>query len=183
VFLIRIAAFLLFFLDGADQGTMDRDGDGLDESLFVSELEGNQEAEDGLVEESVLQPEEEDLEDDVEGETAPPRCESTGVYYPSSSAMELLASYDDGLSSNGGEDPMHIGAFPVVGSNEDKEVCTFLRTDLFFAIVPMSTDTLAHITFGIIFKSSLYFAEYAEKACMMSITIWTRPPDLTHSSK
>ena len=28
----------------------------------------------------------------------PPRCESTGLYYPSSSAMELLHNYDDGLS-------------------------------------------------------------------------------------
>ena len=32
----------------------------------------------------------------------PPRCESTGLYFPSSSAMELLEEYDDGLRRSDG---------------------------------------------------------------------------------
>eukprot|EP00560_Eucampia_antarctica_P008509 CAMPEP_0197827302 /NCGR_PEP_ID=MMETSP1437-20131217/4110_1 /TAXON_ID=49252 ORGANISM="Eucampia antarctica, Strain CCMP1452" /NCGR_SAMPLE_ID=MMETSP1437 /ASSEMBLY_ACC=CAM_ASM_001096 /LENGTH=740 /DNA_ID=CAMNT_0043428097 /DNA_START=36 /DNA_END=2258 /DNA_ORIENTATION=- len=32
---------------------------------------------------------------------SPPRCESTGLYFPYSSAMELLATYDDELSASG----------------------------------------------------------------------------------
>mmetsp|Transcript_25126 Transcript_25126/g.73657 ORF Transcript_25126/g.73657 Transcript_25126/m.73657 type:complete len:750 (-) Transcript_25126:254-2503(-) len=34
-----------------------------------------------------------------------PRCASTGLYYPSSSAMELLAAYDDGLMSISSGEP------------------------------------------------------------------------------
>lgn len=54
-----------------------------------------------------------------EGYSQPPKCEKTGLYFPSSAAMELLASYDDGLfppsrrradsGDSEGDRPNHLG--------------------------------------------------------------------------
>ena len=45
------------------------------------------------------------------------RCVTTGLYYPSSSAMELLHMYDDGISS-------------IDGANEEMKVCKPVTTGM-----------------------------------------------------